>query len=268
MYLFLLLTVSNTVSNAITIVSCLIILGIGMYYGQKLYHIYKKFISKYKKIGLDYEKEFNKDVLYELLLSEYKKNLFTVNEKQRTNIYSDEYFNIENIFSYLDINPKHITSAAGMLVGLGVLGTFLGLTMGIVGFDSSSTNEIQKSIDSLLGGMGTAFLTSLVGMTCSSIFIWLEKRIINQVEIIINRICLQFDNKYYISDIDLMTNFLSFKDEYNNTVYISNAVRDIYQESHKQTGYIGSLVDDLSDAIDDKLSNSMKNDVLPLITRF
>ena len=49
---------------------------------------------------------------------------------------------------------------------LGVLFTFLGIALGLFNFDST---DIQKSVQELLGGMKTAFVTSIVGMFISII---------------------------------------------------------------------------------------------------
>lgn len=49
---------------------------------------------------------------------------------------------------------------------LGVLGTFWGITMGLMAFD---TKDLDKSIPGLLDGLKTAFLTSLAGMIGSMI---------------------------------------------------------------------------------------------------
>lgn len=49
---------------------------------------------------------------------------------------------------------------------LGVLGTFLGITIGLAGFD---VNDLTRSIPILLGGLKTAFYTSLGGMLGSLI---------------------------------------------------------------------------------------------------
>ena len=49
---------------------------------------------------------------------------------------------------------------------LGVLGTFFGITMGLVAFD---TTDLDKSIPGLLDGLKTAFFTSLAGMIGSMI---------------------------------------------------------------------------------------------------
>ncbi|MBE8717209.1 hypothetical protein [Cellvibrio polysaccharolyticus] len=54
-----------------------------------------------------------------------------------------------------------------LLTSIGILGTFAGIIVGLLGFDP---NNIDGSISMLLGGLKTAFITSLVGMTLSIIF--------------------------------------------------------------------------------------------------
>ena len=46
---------------------------------------------------------------------------------------------------------------------LGVLGTFIGIAIGLYGFDPSPTG-MQTSVTNLLSGMKTAFITSIIGM--------------------------------------------------------------------------------------------------------
>lgn len=53
-----------------------------------------------------------------------------------------------------------------MVSTLGVLGTFSGITLGLLFFD---TSNLERSIPLLLSGLKTAFLTSLAGMTGSII---------------------------------------------------------------------------------------------------
>lgn len=54
--------------------------------------------------------------------------------------------------------------APAVLVSVGILGTFIGIVIGLLDFDAQN---IQDSIEDLLGGLKTAFITSLVGMTLS-----------------------------------------------------------------------------------------------------
>lgn len=60
-------------------------------------------------------------------------------------------------------NPSLISNYSSTL---GVLGTFVGIFIGLLDFD---VLNIQGSVPALLGGLKTAFVTSIVGMTCSMI---------------------------------------------------------------------------------------------------
>lgn len=54
--------------------------------------------------------------------------------------------------------------APAVLVSLGILGTFAGIVIGLLDFNA---HDIKNSIEGLLNGLRTAFITSLVGMTLS-----------------------------------------------------------------------------------------------------
>jgi hypothetical protein len=54
-----------------------------------------------------------------------------------------------------------------LLTTLGILGTFLGITIGLWNFE---VTKLEASIPNLLGGMKTAFITSLFGMFFSLLF--------------------------------------------------------------------------------------------------
>ncbi len=64
----------------------------------------------------------------------------------------------------LSDNKKEIESYPAVCSTLGVLGTFYGITVGLMGFD---TAHLDQSIPVLLDGLKTAFFTSLLGMVCS-----------------------------------------------------------------------------------------------------
>jgi SMC interacting uncharacterized protein involved in chromosome segregation len=57
-----------------------------------------------------------------------------------------------------------VTSLPSMAISLGILGTFTGIFFGLMGFQE---DNISESIPALLGGMKTAFATSLLGMAVS-----------------------------------------------------------------------------------------------------
>ncbi|CAB3834302.1 MotA/TolQ/ExbB proton channel family protein [Achromobacter piechaudii] len=70
-------------------------------------------------------------------------------------------------FAWKRTHTRFLENAPGILTSLGILGTFVGIVIGLLNFDVSA---IDQSIRQLLEGMKTAFITSLVGMLCSIIF--------------------------------------------------------------------------------------------------
>ncbi|WP_221898386.1 methyl-accepting chemotaxis protein [Bathymodiolus japonicus methanotrophic gill symbiont] len=67
--------------------------------------------------------------------------------------------------------PSYVNYSATLLTSLGILGTFIGVVIGLLDFNAE---DIDGSIGSLLAGLKTAFITSLVGMAASIIFKLLE----------------------------------------------------------------------------------------------
>ena len=58
-------------------------------------------------------------------------------------------------------HSNFVEYAPTLMTSLGILGTFVGVVIGLLHFDTAA---IDKSIPALLGGLKTAFLTSVVGM--------------------------------------------------------------------------------------------------------
>ena len=63
-----------------------------------------------------------------------------------------------------------ITQIPGTLTGLGILGTFIGLIIGIQGIGFSSVNAALTSVQTLLAGIQIAFYTSIAGVILSLVF--------------------------------------------------------------------------------------------------
>lgn len=66
-------------------------------------------------------------------------------------------------------HKRFVNSIPQILSTLGVIGTFVGITVGLQAFD---VNNINASIPVLLDGLKTAFYTSLVGMGLSLLLRW------------------------------------------------------------------------------------------------
>ena len=136
----------------------------------------------------------------------YKRSInINTNTGLKTNIPSSNFFSEFNVCKASFINLRTLDSASGTLVGLGLLGTFLGLTLGINGFDSSTAENIKNSINGLLGGMGTAFITSLVGMFLSMLYTSLDKYWRYKLSKHLYDLTEKLDSTYYIDDVEYFT---------------------------------------------------------------
>lgn len=73
-----------------------------------------------------------------------------------------------SIFFLLIGKWRNLTnSTPALLTSIGILGTFVGVVIGLLDFDPKA---IDSSIEALLDGLKTAFITSLVGMAAAIIF--------------------------------------------------------------------------------------------------
>ncbi|MFZ4792028.1 MAG: hypothetical protein ACOYMW_14245 [Candidatus Competibacteraceae bacterium] len=63
--------------------------------------------------------------------------------------------------------PRFVSYAPTLLTSLGILGTFVGIIVGLINFDST---HIDESISQLLDGLKTAFITSLAGTGSTILF--------------------------------------------------------------------------------------------------
>ncbi len=100
-------------------------------------------------------------------------------EKESEEVESDieEYINED--FLSLRTWQGLILQIPGILTGLGILGTFVGLVTGISSIGFSSVDAAIESINVLLSGIETAFYTSIAGVILSILFNILNRLIWN-----------------------------------------------------------------------------------------
>jgi uncharacterized protein YgfB (UPF0149 family) len=87
-----------------------------------------------------------------------------------------EVFNTSSLAHGL-IGNRFLLAMPAILTGLGVLGTFVGLQIGIgsLELDSSQIANLDKSIAPIIKGCSTAFATSVWGVVCSLIYTIADK---------------------------------------------------------------------------------------------
>lgn len=96
----------------------------------------------------------------------------------------ETYFNAESVVDP-QINLRLYGSIPGLLTGVGILGTFLGLIAGLYlagsRFSSQSVEELRMALQNLMSGASLAFATSIAGLLSSIFFSIAEKRIIHRI---------------------------------------------------------------------------------------
>jgi hypothetical protein len=70
------------------------------------------------------------------------------------------------------IDVKMNRDLKSQIVSVGVLGTFVGIFIGLQGFNPS---DIINSVNDILVGLKTAFFTSIVGMSAAIVLSIIEK---------------------------------------------------------------------------------------------
>ena len=147
----------------------------------------------------DYAKE--KKLLWDMYRTETRYNIF--NEEHLRNAYidyieemrrleqdddgneSEKYAcDIEDFIDYQLIDDAvekgRLSLVPGAMTGLGILGTFIGLSIGLQAFNTGSAEEITNSIGPLMDGIKVAFHTSIYGMIFSLTFNLIFKTVLEQ----------------------------------------------------------------------------------------
>lgn len=180
------------------------------------------------------------------------------NNQDRTVEDAEEFFGAQVLLNK-QLNLRFWAAAPGMFLGLGIFGTFLGLTLGIHGFDTSSNDKIAESIQQLLDGMSTAFLTSLYGMAFSIFLIFFEKNRMGRTSECIHSLCENLDAKYKLSQAEtiqskdsrlwrVLRSLLVDRGE-GGDILPAHVLRDMLRNSEEQTRALKSFSTDLADGI-------------------
>lgn len=283
-------------SDIVTYISIGIIIAVFLYFAKEEIKLFKlkETVRKLRN---------NENILASLketniapLVDTYCKTInIDTNKGKKSNIPASEFINDFSVCKYNKLNLRMLDTAAGTLVGLGLLGTFLGLTLGIKGFDSSNTERINESIQGLLAGMGTAFLTSLLGMTFSILFTAADKALRHRLYKDVKELTDKLDSEYYIDDLVLaninqqnivnqlykalkndlqqqtleIANKLTYTNTEGQNVTIGNAIREILTENTKQSKALMSFSTDLAmelnQGFDETLSRQMQQKIVPLM---
>ena len=134
------------------------------------------------------EDELNKTPVGKMLLE---------NELEQTSDYIEDAVSTQAVAAKYKLNLRLMQAMPSILTSLGILGTFVGLSYSVLNFDTSSSESIRASIETLLSGMGTAFFTSVFGMLCSVIYLCLERARFNHLCNSVDALCARINKQYH-----------------------------------------------------------------------
>jgi gas vesicle protein len=197
----------------------------------------------------------------------------TLEGKKISNESSDIYIN-EHHFLYFGMNLRLISNVSNILIGFGILGTFVGLTYGIADSNFENTEAIKLSINQLLSGMGTAFVTSIWGMFLSIVFSLWFKMVQNNVSNEVMRFSMELDNKYLLrgeakirleesrsrSNIEsVIKDYFTIENEGGFLERPGVTLNNILKEAQSHTSSLNGLADDLALTLEETLEKLIES---------
>lgn len=191
---------------------------------------------------------------YAIILSKYKSAIGRI-VSGKTLIPASEYLTVENWYAAHNINYRHITATASSLVGLGILGTFLGLaiSLGQVNLEGKE-QEITNSIQSIMGGINTAFYSSVLGMLTSLVFAVLHRQRINKLQKLLDEWCEDLDDQYYTNQVQLIAEQTDAIKSFGQSIgtNVGNQVAEQLESSMTE------LIETVTDCIKDQMQSAGK----------
>lgn len=130
------------------------------------------------------------DFIFELNRAEDAQNAY-----YRANI--DDYINEDLVDRTMHRNE--LNQVPGLLTGLGILGTFIGLSLGLSNFNTGTTAQMTESIEPLMNGIKVAFHTSIYGMIFSLTYNAIYKKKLFEAEEAVDNFICAF-KKYVLPD--------------------------------------------------------------------
>ncbi|MEG2135773.1 MAG: hypothetical protein RR150_06775 [Clostridia bacterium] len=167
---------------------------------------------------------------------EYLNNLFFADGEFHNPSNIEDFINEDTVI-YGPGRAHFADVAPGLMVSLGFLGTLIGMSSGLSGFDMSNAEKVMGAIRQLVPGMQYAFNTSIVGVV-ASILITLTNRIVSGAA------------------MGTLTDFYAAMNQRAGVVSVDSMTQiAIYQQ--EQTALIQKLVSEFTGDLPGRLSSSI-----------
>lgn len=95
-------------------------------------------------------------------------------KKSRATTPSSYYFSSQSVVD-TPLHAEYYKHLPGILTGIGIIGTFMGLMFGLYAFDPSAPEKVQESVSGLIRDVFYAFIGSLLSIGCAMVVTHYEK---------------------------------------------------------------------------------------------
>jgi putative membrane protein len=162
--------------------------------------------------------------------------------RTRATVPASHYFSAQSVVD-TPLHTEYFRHLPGILTGLGIIGTFAGLMLGLSGFDPGAPEKVQESVSGLLHDVLYAFIGSLCSIVCAMFVTHVEKNWL--------RICY--------ADLEKLTDAVDrLFDAGVGEEYLADLVRTS-QESSVQTRMLkDSLVTDLREMLQNLVESQVR----------
>lgn len=195
-----------------------------------------------------------------LLWSEFDESLvITEDQKKIFNTLDASYFfNAKTLAAGLT-GSRLLAAVPSFLVALGVLGTFVGLTIGLSGLDGTSgeVETLKSGINELISGATVAFMTSVWGVFFSLVLNFIEKLVEGNVLNKISKLQQRIDGLYqHIPAEQSLLNIAEYSKESKHAL----------QELHERIGdRLQETLSGMSDAMQHAVTDALNTVMAPAI---
>jgi len=106
------------------------------------------------------------------------------------------FFN-EQVLVDIPLKTEFYKHLPGILTGLGIIGTFSGLIVGLIRFEvSGEADMVRSSLNGLIQSVGYSFIVSATAISLAMIFIWAEKSLVTACYGKVENLCRIIDGLF------------------------------------------------------------------------
>ena len=193
----------------------------------------------------------------------------------RNSIDAEYFFNKKTMIS--NLGSKLYSAIPGMLLGIGLMGTFVGLYFALIQLDVGDADKLQDSIKVLINMVGVKFAASIWGLGLSVIFTFVDKYLefglekkLDQIQVSIDQMFIRETAEQNLDSIlnqntqqtkalnGLATSLTEkIAAEFNTTLIPK--IELMNQHFHKMPEHISSSINQTFQKPLEELSNTVKN---------